>query len=67
MNRAINDSLQEILDKRKEQSLYRSLQIQQGLTDFCSNDYLSFARYGDMHNTPEEVDKLKQAISEILL
>ena len=46
MRPAINDALQEILDKRKEQSLYRSLQVQKGLTDFCSNDYLSFARCG---------------------
>lgn len=44
MRPAINHLLQDILDKRKEQSLYRSLQHHKGLTDFCSNDYLSFAR-----------------------
>ncbi len=33
-----------MLDKREEESLYRSLQVQHGLIDFCSNDYLSFAR-----------------------
>jgi 8-amino-7-oxononanoate synthase len=42
--KTINDSLQEILDKRKENSLYRSLQVNEGMIDFCSNDYLSFAR-----------------------
>lgn len=41
---SINEKLQEILDKRKEESLYRYLQINEGLIDFCSNDYLSFAR-----------------------
>ncbi|HET9430262.1 MAG TPA: pyridoxal phosphate-dependent aminotransferase family protein, partial [Chitinophagaceae bacterium] len=40
----INDSLQEILDKRKEEFLYRILQLNKGMIDFCSNDYLSFAR-----------------------
>jgi len=40
----INERLQEILDKRKEESLYRFLQVNEGLIDFCSNDYLSFAR-----------------------
>lgn len=40
----INERLQEILEKRKEESLYRSLQANEGLIDFCSNDYLSFAR-----------------------
>lgn len=41
---SINEKLQEILDKRKEESLYRYLQVNEGLVDFCSNDYLSFAR-----------------------
>ncbi len=40
----INERLQEILDKRKEESLYRFLQVNERLIDFCSNDYLSFAR-----------------------
>lgn len=38
------DKLQEALDKRTEQSLIRSLQVNSDLIDFCSNDYLSFAR-----------------------
>lgn len=36
--------MQEILDKRKEASMYRFLQVNEGMVDFCSNDYLSFAR-----------------------
>ena len=42
--KTINDSLKEILQQRKEASLFRYLQVNDGLTDFCSNDYLSFAR-----------------------
>ncbi len=44
MNQSINRYLEEVLDKRKEQSLYRYLQVNDNLVDFCSNDYLSFAR-----------------------
>lgn len=40
----INHALQEVLDQRKEASLFRYLQLNNGLIDFCSNDYLSFAR-----------------------
>ncbi|MEP7376080.1 MAG: 8-amino-7-oxononanoate synthase [Chitinophagaceae bacterium] len=40
----MNDSLKEILQQRKEEALYRYLQVNNNLIDFCSNDYLSFAR-----------------------
>ena len=40
----LTDQLQDTLDKRKSESLYRSLLVNEGLADFCSNDYLSFAR-----------------------
>lgn len=40
----ITFTLQELLDQRKAASLYRYLQMNEGLIDFCSNDYLSFAR-----------------------
>ncbi len=36
--------MQHILKERKAASLYRSLRVNEGLLDFCSNDYLSFAR-----------------------
>jgi 8-amino-7-oxononanoate synthase len=42
--RSIQDILREILDKRKQEHLYRTLQWNPSLIDFCSNDYLSFAR-----------------------
>ncbi len=44
MNPSFDNSMQEILQERKAESLYRSLQVNEGLIDFCSNDYLSFAR-----------------------
>ena len=44
MNRSFDNSMQQILEERKSASLYRSLQVNKGLIDFCSNDYLSFAR-----------------------
>lgn len=40
---SITDKLQHALDKRIQASLYRSLQVNEGLIDFCSNDYLGFA------------------------
>ncbi len=43
-SRLINDVMQEVLEKRKKDSLYRYLQVNENLMDFCSNDYLSFAR-----------------------
>jgi len=46
--------LQEVLDKRKEEVLYRSLQINEDLIDFCSNDYLSFARSGKIREAVEQ-------------
>lgn len=51
----INDSLQEILDKRKEASMYRFLQVNERMVDFCSNDYLSFARS----------EKIKQRVKQL--
>lgn len=44
MNPAFNHSLHDTLEQRKTESLFRSLQVNEGLIDFCSNDYLSFAR-----------------------
>lgn len=40
----IHQHLQETLNKRLEASTYRELQVNENLVDFCSNDYLSFAR-----------------------
>lgn len=50
----INNKLKQQLNERKASSLYRSLQVNEGLIDFCSNDYLSFAR---SENIKERVKK----------
>ena len=52
----INDSLQEILDKRKEASMYRFLQVNERMVDFCSNDYLSFARSEKIKQRVDQLD-----------
>lgn len=51
---SVQQSLQARLDKRKEEGLYRSLQCQEGLIDFCSNDYLSFARTATIRHNAEQ-------------
>jgi 8-amino-7-oxononanoate synthase len=42
--RNIEKHLAQILQERKGQSLFRSLRTNDGLVDFCSNDYLGFSR-----------------------
>jgi 8-amino-7-oxononanoate synthase len=37
------------VSKRKEQGLFRTLKVSDKLIDFCSNDYLGFARSHDLH------------------
>ncbi len=59
--KTIQDSLKDILDKRKQASLYRSLQVNTGMVDFCSNDYLSFSR------SPILQEKLKEITASIPL
>jgi len=44
MKNNFDEVLGQILEQRKQASLYRYLLVQDGLIDFCSNDYLSFAR-----------------------
>ncbi len=59
----INDTLQEVLDQRKEQSLFRSLQVNNGLIDFCSNDYISFARSTKMQEQTKQIVDTMQCFS----
>jgi 8-amino-7-oxononanoate synthase len=40
----IERHLSQILEERKQQSLFRSLKTSKNLTDFCSNDYLGFSQ-----------------------
>ncbi|MDR6560276.1 MULTISPECIES: 8-amino-7-oxononanoate synthase [unclassified Arcicella] len=41
---SLSKRIETILEQRKEQSLFRTLRISENLIDFCSNDYLGFAR-----------------------
>jgi len=51
--------LQKKLDERKAAGTYRSLKPESGLIDFCSNDYLGFARSPILKQmTDEEVNQL---------
>ena len=40
--------IQNKLDQRKADGLYRALKTENNLIDFCSNDYLGFARQADL-------------------
>jgi 8-amino-7-oxononanoate synthase len=42
--RLANDYLKSKLDERKSSGIYRTLKPENSLVDFCSNDYLGFAR-----------------------
>jgi len=46
--------LQSKLNERKVNGTYRSLKPESGLVDFCSNDYLGFARSGEIHKAIAE-------------
>lgn len=43
------------LDKRKHENAFRSLKKNNGLTDFCSNDYLGFASEKEIHILDNEL------------
>ena len=40
----LKDSLEIALEKRRKANAFRSLKASEGLVDFCSNDYLGFAK-----------------------
>ena len=40
----LNESLEIALNKRREENAFRSLKASEGMVDFCSNDYLGFAK-----------------------
>ena len=63
MKQSINESLQNVLDKRKQQSLYRYLQPENALADFCSNDYLSFSRSAISHQAIANSDQAAQPLT----
>lgn len=55
---SVNEKLQEILKKRQEKDLLRTLVVNQHLTDFSSNDYLGFAR--DAEHKAKVVDRFSK-------
>lgn len=42
--------IQQKLDKRKQENAFRELKINHHLVDFCSNDYLGFAKEAEIHH-----------------
>lgn len=54
LSKKATTKLQEALDKRIDASLFRSLQVNENLIDFCSNDYLSFARSENIKKSVED-------------
>jgi 8-amino-7-oxononanoate synthase len=48
-NANLDRFLQIKLDERKSKDLYRSLSVARDKIDFCSNDYLGFARSGNLN------------------
>lgn len=59
-----NELLHSSLQKREEQDAFRKLRVTEGLADFCSNDYLGFARSGELNRkVHEEWEQLGLAIN----
>jgi 8-amino-7-oxononanoate synthase len=54
MSFSADSFLSRSLDKRKEQNAFRQLVTNNDLIDFCSNDYLGFARSGELLSLIEE-------------
>ena len=50
----------EQLNKRKEENALRSLRVNDGLVDFCSNDYLGFARSEELAKMTEKEFRLQK-------
>jgi 8-amino-7-oxononanoate synthase len=48
------DHLQKKLDERKATGIYRTLKPENSLVDFCSNDYLGFARSAELKKLIED-------------
>jgi 8-amino-7-oxononanoate synthase len=51
--------LAESLQKRKDLALYRILKTTENMVDFCSNDYLGFAKTGIL------VEGIKQELAQL--
>jgi len=54
--------LQDKLEQRKAEGAFRALSTSEGKVDFCSNDYLGFARSPELHqSTLQEISSLPSA------
>lgn len=63
MNNSAKNKMLEKLAIRSQEGSLRKLQYKNNLTDFCSNDYLSFARSPELHQKiQEELDKHPQSM-----
>lgn len=49
--------INEKLNQRKEENAFRELKINNGLIDFCSNDYLGLATEKEIHTTIESLNQ----------
>lgn len=47
--------LQKLIEARRQQGSYRQLHVSPGLVDFCSNDYLGFARSKELISIKERI------------
>ena len=54
MQNSVESSMQSLLDARKENKSLRTLTINDGLIDFCSNNYLGLANHG-AYDLPSEI------------
>ena len=48
MHKAINEYIENKIKDRKNKDAFRSFKVNESLVDFCSNDYLGFARNTDL-------------------
>ncbi len=62
----INSYIQQKLDKRKAENAFRELKVENGLIDFCSNDYLGFASEKEIHTVHEELTKFGATGSRLI-
>ena len=61
---SFNDALSQKLAKRKVEGLLRTLPQNKALTDFCSNDYLGFARSRELFDLIQrKIETLSQKLN----
>ena len=58
--------IQQKLDKRKQENAFRELKNNQHLVDFCSNDYLGFAREDAIHKINHQLESYGSTGSRLI-